>query len=438
MVNGTKMVLVSRVASHINGAEIEADYNLRLSMLDTINYEQVNGGNRRMKTSMPLANSMIFRPFPPLNVEWLLPERPGSEPVRLPTTYPWVVIEELTPPLLLFRLKEHCPVVQHQADNCLAIDIPHRHVENRRYNSHTLSTVILVYKIRDISITYPQQLLSKHNLEPASNSPLRAVLSSRCKNDPGKYNFSTNYIAMNIKTATPLALCLSPNQQNLSAPITLWLWRIRAGDNLVVQVVQAITEPSCFRVAATHMAPLSLDHIPRLSPEAVRKSLFVKNVQNQEEDIIVGSIAVSLKCPVSLLPIQAPVRSRACRHVQCFDWSSFVAVLAPKPNSPFPPNQFKCPVCFKECLINDLVYDDYFREIITASATIEGRDEDSNCSVLIDSCSGDYSFTSTTLTPRGTGDGDELLLTSRDVCKKIKLEPVEPAGTSWLNPIVLD
>lgn len=88
---------------------------------------------------------------------------------------------------------------------------------------------------------------------------------------------------------------------------------------------------------------------------------------------------LSLKCPVSLLDmgrnhdakvyllhfklgftrIAAPCRSRSCRHMQCFEATTFLSMNEQTPT-------WSCPVCNRKInSIQDLVIDGYFDDILS-------------------------------------------------------------------------
>lgn len=66
---------------------------------------------------------------------------------------------------------------------------------------------------------------------------------------------------------------------------------------------------------------------------------------------------MSLKCPLSTLRIEVPVRSRHCKHMQCFDAASFLQLQQQAPT-------WQCPTCNNTVNFRQLVVDKYFDDIL--------------------------------------------------------------------------
>ncbi|KAI9284974.1 PINIT domain-containing protein [Umbelopsis sp. AD052] len=80
--------------------------------------------------------------------------------------------------------------------------------------------------------------------------------------------------------------------------------------------------------------------------------------RNADSDIVVGSSAVSIKCPLGFIRIKLPCRSRLCQHIQCFDAFTFFHMNEQTPT-------WTCPVCTN--IIHsweELVIDGYFSDIL--------------------------------------------------------------------------
>lgn len=69
---------------------------------------------------------------------------------------------------------------------------------------------------------------------------------------------------------------------------------------------------------------------------------------------------MSLKCPLSTLRIDLPVRSKFCTHIQCFDATSFLQLQQQAPT-------WSCPTCNKNIGFNTLVVDKYFSDILSST-----------------------------------------------------------------------
>ncbi|KAI6238222.1 hypothetical protein M3Y99_00721500 [Aphelenchoides fujianensis] len=79
---------------------------------------------------------------------------------------------------------------------------------------------------------------------------------------------------------------------------------------------------------------------------------------NEEDDIAMDKLRVSLICPLSRTKMTFPSRSKNCTHLQCFDLYNFLQMMEKRPT-------WKCPVCAQSCLYSSLVVDNYFKEIIS-------------------------------------------------------------------------
>ncbi|KAL1408855.1 E3 SUMO-protein ligase pli1 [Vanrija albida] len=79
----------------------------------------------------------------------------------------------------------------------------------------------------------------------------------------------------------------------------------------------------------------------------------------EDDDIEVGTSALSLKDPLSGMRITKPVRSSQCRHLQCFDARWWLEANKTHP-------QWLCPHCSKELKFEDIICDGYFLSILQA------------------------------------------------------------------------
>ncbi|KAJ7021311.1 PINIT domain-containing protein [Mycena alexandri] len=77
----------------------------------------------------------------------------------------------------------------------------------------------------------------------------------------------------------------------------------------------------------------------------------------EDDDIVAGSLKMSLKCPLSFMRIRTPCRSIKCTHSQCFDANSWYAVMQQT-------TTWLCPVCENVLDWRELIIDGYFAEIL--------------------------------------------------------------------------
>ncbi|KAJ2601743.1 E3 SUMO-protein ligase pli1 [Coemansia sp. RSA 1722] len=94
-----------------------------------------------------------------------------------------------------------------------------------------------------------------------------------------------------------------------------------------------------------------------ISADSVRKTFF-KSSGADDDDIVSTGALVSLKCPLGLLRITMPTRSKYCQHSQCFDCENFLQMKQRVPS-------FKCPVCSIAIKSwRELILDCYFDDIL--------------------------------------------------------------------------
>jgi len=90
--------------------------------------------------------------------------------------------------------------------------------------------------------------------------------------------------------------------------------------------------------------------------EVIQKRLAV-NPDDEDDDVSMDSLKVSLICPYSRAKMVVPIRSLSCTHIQCFDLNNYLQMNKLKPN-------WKCPVCGNYCRYNSLKVDQYFLDVI--------------------------------------------------------------------------
>lgn len=62
-------------------------------------------------------------------------------------------------------------------------------------------------------------------------------------------------------------------------------------------------------------------------------TLVIVVKRNEDSDLVATSSVMSLKCPLSTLRIELPVRSKICTHIQCFDAMSYLLLQQQAPVS---------------------------------------------------------------------------------------------------------
>lgn len=95
------------------------------------------------------------------------------------------------------------------------------------------------------------------------------------------------------------------------------------------------------------------EHIPKL----VTINKVKEILQEDDEELQMETMKMSLQCPISYMRMKNPVRSITCRHIQCFDAQWFLEAQKQVP-------LWECPVCQKKVDIMDLRLCDYTLEIL--------------------------------------------------------------------------
>ena len=68
-------------------------------------------------------------------------------------------------------------------------------------------------------------------------------------------------------------------------------------------------------------------------------------------------MVLSLKCPISTLRMDTPVRASSCRHNQCFDVTSYLQMQEQAPT-------WLCPICNNAAPFSNLVVDEFVLDIL--------------------------------------------------------------------------
>ncbi|KAM3120454.1 hypothetical protein RJF_1224 [Candidozyma auris] len=99
-------------------------------------------------------------------------------------------------------------------------------------------------------------------------------------------------------------------------------------------------------------------HIPI---DVTKKAIQRDYEQNQDDDIVMDTSSISLRCPLTYARMKHPMKSTACDHVQCFDGLSFLTMQERIPS-------WICPVCSAQLDQNSLAVSDYMCEILSKTS----------------------------------------------------------------------
>jgi len=79
---------------------------------------------------------------------------------------------------------------------------------------------------------------------------------------------------------------------------------------------------------------------------------FTVVTKARDPDIMTTASVLSLKCPLSTLRIDLPIRSVTCKHNQCFDATSYLQLQEQGPT-------WLCPICNNPAPFENLAVDEY-------------------------------------------------------------------------------
>lgn len=101
----------------------------------------------------------------------------------------------------------------------------------------------------------------------------------------------------------------------------------------------------------------SQPHIHKESTIADIKKENSDEAEGVDDDIIVSTTTISLKCPLSYVRIKYPAKSIYCQHLQCFDGLSYLHLQEQVPT-------WTCPICSDKIELSHLAISDYYQEIL--------------------------------------------------------------------------
>lgn len=100
------------------------------------------------------------------------------------------------------------------------------------------------------------------------------------------------------------------------------------------------------------------EHILALS---TKEEIIREYKQNEDDDIVMATSTLTLRCPLTYARMSTPVRSIECDHIQCFDGLSFLTMQERIPS-------WICPVCLNKINPYSLALSDYVKEILDATS----------------------------------------------------------------------
>ncbi|CAG0912678.1 unnamed protein product [Notodromas monacha] len=90
------------------------------------------------------------------------------------------------------------------------------------------------------------------------------------------------------------------------------------------------------------------------------RAMIKEKLRNDEDEVAMTFLRVSLSCPLGKCRMQLPCRSKNCQHLQCFDANFFICMNERRPN-------WTCPVCDHEIPFSTLSLDGYFMDVLKSN-----------------------------------------------------------------------
>lgn len=136
-----------------------------------------------------------------------------------------------------------------------------------------------------------------------------------------------------------------------SNKIRLSLTYLDAAENYVMVVY----------MVETHSPQILVDKITdtkaHILANSTRESIAHDFASSLDDDLVIATSSISLRCPLTYARMNYPTRSIECDHIQCFDGLSFLTMQERIPT-------WICPVCLKQIGQHSLAISDYLVEIL--------------------------------------------------------------------------
>jgi len=89
------------------------------------------------------------------------------------------------------------------------------------------------------------------------------------------------------------------------------------------------------------------------------RALIKEKLADQDQEIATTACKVTLACPLGKMRMVTPARASTCDHLQCFDAQLYLSMNERKP-------KWTCPVCNKPALMENLLVDGFFTQLISS------------------------------------------------------------------------
>ncbi|CAI6372261.1 unnamed protein product [Macrosiphum euphorbiae] len=110
---------------------------------------------------------------------------------------------------------------------------------------------------------------------------------------------------------------------------------------------------------------VELEKRPKCASDKTK--VLIKKSMGNDDDMLVDSLVVSIKDPLSKLRMKLPARGVDCMHLECFDAIQFLKMNEQK-------QTWKCPLCRNKIKFENIVICEYFLKILQSKDLIEECD----------------------------------------------------------------
>ncbi|CAI4211446.1 unnamed protein product [Parascedosporium putredinis] len=128
-----------------------------------------------------------------------------------------------------------------------------------------------------------------------------------------------------------------------------------------VELIYALTTKVYYLAIYLCKSVRTEDLVARIrTGQKISKSTTLREMAEKSKDteIETTSQVMSLKCPLSYMRLDLPVRGLGCSHMQCFDATSYLQLQEQGP-------QWICPICSRSVTFDQLAVDEYVLDILS-------------------------------------------------------------------------
>ncbi|KAG0615326.1 hypothetical protein M758_5G032100 [Ceratodon purpureus] len=131
---------------------------------------------------------------------------------------------------------------------------------------------------------------------------------------------------------------------------------VKVGAN-VLQVIGEFSVPYMIALTSARTIECSAKTAKLEDYVAPTKAASGVDPAEADDEVVEGASRVSLRCPISHQRLVTPVKASTCRHLQCFDYDSFLEINEKRPS-------WRCPCCNRLISCPDLRIDRQMEKVL--------------------------------------------------------------------------